>query len=266
MDLGYDQRELLALHSERLKELHTHELDFDDLVQEIDQCREAKVAKQRKKAGFSTEELENFKSLFEMFDKDSSSHIDNNELIALLKFFNWQPRTKEGQQVLMEKLDIARARAREAGIEDVGEYGSCDVKFWTFVQLARMLKRETEQAEEQMNAEVVKELNLSDKECEQFRGIFQGAITREKEKAKEAGLQAMSERVPEYGLKGEAVRTLVRSLGVQLTTRVDDKLADKLADLEEEDRVLTFVGFLRLMVWMVETNFAGINDAAAKYA
>merc|ERR1711920_576614 len=69
--------------------------------------------------------------------------IDNMELTELLQEFGWQPKSKAAQGELMKKLDVARALAREAGIQDVGEDGSPCIKFWSFVQLARMQKRKS---------------------------------------------------------------------------------------------------------------------------
>jgi len=262
-DLGSDALELQLLLGPRLPEVQRSELDYDDLVAEMDACRSAKVKKQRKKAGFTDEEIERFKELYESFDKDHSGEIDNLELIQLLAEFNWQPRSKEGQAQLMRKLDVARAGAREAGIEHVGQDGSPCITFWTFVQLARMLKREMEVEEEQRMAATMQELSLSEPEVEQFRAIFRSWVQREKDKALDLGPEAA--KVPEDGLAREPVRRLVRSLGVSLNSETTRQLLAKIQSLED-GKVLKFEGFLRLMKWLVDTNFAGINDAAAKLA
>merc|ERR1711920_736354 len=111
-------------------------------------------------------------------------------------------------------------------------------RFWSFVQLVRMLKRETEHAEEAQMHALMKELSFNEQEVEQFRTIFRSWIKAEVEKAAEVDETASSE-----GLQLPGIRRMVRFL---------------------DGGVLKFFGFLRLMKWFLQTNFAGINDAAAK--
>jgi len=125
---------------------HVQSWDFDGFVAIIDACRWSLVAKERKKAGFSDARIEELKVAFQRYDKDGSGVIDNHELPPILTDFGWQPRTFEEQAILMKKLDIAKERAREAGIENLSN--ASEIDFWTFVQLSRMLETEREREEE----------------------------------------------------------------------------------------------------------------------
>merc|ERR1712048_517095 len=126
---------------------------------------------------------------------------------------------------------------------------------------ARMLKREHEHDEEERMGRLMQELQFSEPEVEQFRIIFRQAVKREQEKAAEISTDGKKE--PAQGLTRESVRRLVRSLGVSLSPETTGILLNKLADLDNNG-VLDFLGFLRLMKWLVDTNFAGVNDAATK--
>mmetsp|Transcript_106574 Transcript_106574/g.339959 ORF Transcript_106574/g.339959 Transcript_106574/m.339959 type:complete len:965 (-) Transcript_106574:61-2955(-) len=249
---------------------HTEDLSFDDLVDIVDSCRSSFVAKERKKAGFSDVELEEFEALFHRFDKDHSKTIDNKELQGILKEFGWEPRTREEQQELISKLDMARQLAREAGVDDESENGSPDVKFWAFVQLIRMLRTDEDKAEEKKVLKVMQELRFSEGETEEFRQVFRSWVRRATELAgeKEAVGKGASTAAETIGRDG--VHRLVRSLGISINPANKDVLDQRVSSLDEQGRQetarLDFCSFLRLMRWLLDSDFAGINDAAAKHA
>merc|ERR1712232_623025 len=182
----------------------------------------------------SDEEIQRFQDLFDEFDKDHSGEIDTVELMGILESFGWQPKSKEAQAQLMHELDVARALASEAGIKEVGADGSPNIRFWSFVQLARMLKRESEHAEELQMHALMKELGFSEQEVEQFRVIFRSWIKAEVEKAAE-----VDETITSDGLLLPGIRRMVRFLGCQLTAELADKLSHKAESLFE-DGVLKF--------------------------
>lgn len=239
---------------------------FDDVVTVVDLCRSAYVAKERKKAGFSDEEIENFMDIYNRFDLNKNGEIDNMELQYILKEFNWEPKSREQQTDLMNKLDVARSLAREAGCTDVGPDGSPFLKFWSFIQLARMLRTEKEKEEEAALRALQAELRFSEGEVEDFRQIFRTWVRKsyEIEGKKPPKKQ---ENVPET-LSRDMVRRLIRSLGVSVTPLSADQLDKQVQELDSEGRTeraeLLFPAFLRLMRWVLDTDFAGINDAAAK--
>jgi len=239
---------------------------FDALVDVVDSCRTEYVNKERKKAGFSDMEIAYFHEIYEKFDTNKNGEIDNLELQAILKEFNWEPKSREQQLDLMSKLDQARALAREAGVHDVGPDGSPFIKFWSFVQLARMLRTQTEKEEEAALRDLQVELRFAEGEVEDFRQIFRGWVRKSYElEAKRKRPQ--SDNVPET-LPRDTVKRLVRSLGVSISPANSEKLDGKIKELDEFGRLesaeLNFFSFLYLMRWILDTDFAGVNDAAAK--
>merc|ERR1711972_181193 len=101
-----------------------------------------------KKAGYSDEEIENFETTFNKFDKDKSGEIDNMELQKLLAEFGWEPKSKEESYALLERFNVAHSLAKEAGVKHTSEPGSPEITFYEFIQLARMLQKQFDSEEE----------------------------------------------------------------------------------------------------------------------
>jgi Ca2+-binding EF-hand superfamily protein len=244
-------------------------LDFDDFVHLLDSCREELVRKQRKKAGFTEQEIENFKEQFRTFDKDQSGMIDVWELQALLKEFGWAPKSKQEQTALIEKIDVARAAAREAGVTDVStEHDhSVDITFWTFVQLARMLHSQHDRAEEAQMERLMQELKFTQQEVDEFRRVFRTQAHRQHEDSEDEDdhhhHQHHAHNTQHEGIPRDQVRRLIRQLGMTITAENRGRLDDKLHEYDEGG-VIHFMNFLRLMKWMVDTDFAGINHTTPK--
>lgn len=126
-----------------------------------------------------------------------------------------------------------------------------------------MLKREVEHEEEERMHRLMHDLHFTEQEVEQFRIIMRSWVKREADKAAEIAEGAPKD--PPEGLKVDGVRRLVRSLGVSLDSKNAETLTNKVESMYE-DGILNFFGFLQLMRWLMDVNFAGINDAAAKMA
>jgi len=232
-------------------------LDFDAFVDICDKCRKELVARERKKAGFTDEQLANFQELYNRFDADRSGEIDNLELVGVLQEFGWAPESREAQKILMDKIDAAREKAREAGIKEVGEAGC--ITFWVFIQLARTLETEKEQEEEARLESLMEQLGFSQREVDDFRHVFL-------ERKREFGEDLAAEGGPEpRGLNRDVLRRVIRSLGVAIVGDNKGKLDTKLAELGVSDEFsqMDFAGFLLLMKWILDTNFAGVSEATA---
>merc|ERR1712050_126310 len=116
---------------------------------------------------------------------------------------------------------------------------------------------EHEHAEEDRMNKLMTELKFSQKEVDDFRQVF---VDRKREEQEEKGLD---EANAPSGLSRDAVRRLVKALGVSITGENKAKLDDKLKSLGcDEEGVLDFFGFLDLMRWLMDTNFAGVNDVS----
>jgi len=237
----------------RKSKADTTPIDFEAFVKYADQARAERVQRERKKAGFTDEKIAQFRETFDRIDKDKSAIIDTKELNELLKEFGWEPHTKEEQAALKRKLDLARQRAREAGVKDVSPDGFAGIKFWPFIQLARMLATEQEQAEEEKMSVLMSEIKFNQREVEEFRQVY---LDRKRRCQKELEVETELE-----GLPRDAVRRLIRQLGAKMTSdgkaAVDDQL-DALGCTLDSGGLLEFAGFLRLMRWLVDSGWLAV--------
>merc|ERR1712217_60205 len=81
-----------------------------------------------------------------------------------------------------------------------------------------------------------------------------------------------SSRVKQNGvdqLSADGFRRLIRSLGVSITPGNRGKLDDKMQSLDDQGRrdgaLLDFIAFLRMMRWMLDTDFAGAAAAGGRF-
>jgi len=228
-------------------------LDFDAFVGLVDACRNELVAKEKKKAGFTDDRVEELRVLFDRHDKDKGGDIDTTELLGILKVFDWQPKSREEQQALVQKMMMAKERAAEAGVEEVGGEGA--ISFWTFVQLARMLEMEYAHAEEERMKKLMEELKFTQKEVEQFREFF---LSKKQEYADETANTQETPIDPATlkGLPRDVIRKLIKGLGVAILGDRKPMLDEELSKLGcPEEGLLDFFGFLQLMKWLMETGW-----------
>lgn len=253
-NLGYAE-----FASKRLKELPEHfELTFDNFVDLVQACCAAFGEKERRKAGFSDAMIERYQEEFDIVDKDKSGSIDPKELILVLKAFKWEPKTIEQREELRVMLNKARQMAKEAGVEDVSIENGPEVKFWEFVQLARQLHTIHDKDKEIMMNRLMKELQFSQKEVNQFHTVFTTWAESEKDESEEDEGGDLNEKV---GISQNLARRIVRSMGVSFTPT--KKVAfDVQLQKYQEGGLIQFAGFLRLMRWMIDVDF--VNQAEPK--
>lgn len=264
-DLANALKELGHDVSEDIIQSAPADMDFDAFVALVDAQRAVFVKKERKKCGFDDEEMFNLYESFSCFDQNNSGDIDVLELEHVLREFGWQPRSKTEQIDLCRKIEEARSLSCEAGIPDVGEVGSATITFWVFVRLARTLRNEKTEAEEKLLEELQTELDFSKGEVEQFRHIFRSRVTQFIEIAKVSGIAVNPSAEV---LCGDAIRRLIRSMGLSASSTEKDALTTKMASLDargrRENPEIDLGKFLRLMRWMLDVNFAGIKEATQK--
>eukprot|EP00930_Biecheleria_cincta_P015447 TRINITY_DN12892_c0_g1_i1.p1 TRINITY_DN12892_c0_g1~~TRINITY_DN12892_c0_g1_i1.p1 ORF type:complete len:1178 (+),score=290.17 TRINITY_DN12892_c0_g1_i1:289-3534(+) len=243
---------------------HIPALDIDDFIDLIDACREEFIAQEKKKAGFTDEELETYKESFENFDKDKSGLIDRMELLQLLKAFNWEPKNKDDRDILVGRLNLARANARDAGVQNVTKDSDKEFGFWEFIQLARILHTLHDRAREQALTKLMDELKFHAKEVNEFHTIFTMWTKKEQNNGKqkrpedEEADDTGEVADPSASVNRDTVRRVMRSLGMSLTPEKKTLLDTKLDKLEEEGG-LRFHGFLRLMKWVIDSDFANMS-------
>jgi Ca2+-binding EF-hand superfamily protein len=233
-------------------------LDFDAFVEVASQQQEPFWQQQRLRAGFSASEVESFQEVFASYDLDSSGDIDAHELELFLKDAGMAPKSQAEQQEVVAHLNDARKAAEAAGADEVSEPGSGSVRFWELVQLMRVFQQKCELADENEMSMIVLETQFKHEEIVQFREVFVSWLRRES--IFSGGHSADSAS----GLSIEGVRRLLRSIGVSTTTQQRQSLASRVQELAADGQSrLKFAGFLRLMWWLTDEDFAGINHHLA---
>ena len=232
-------------------------VDFDLFVDVVDASRLEYVRQEKKKAGFTDEELQRYTESFQKIDRDGSGSIEGKELLKLLEAFGWEPRSKHEREVLMERLNTARKRAREAEAPKVSADDGAEFGYWEFIQLARELNTLHEKAKEQAMNQLMEEVQFNQKEVNQFHEVFLYWLHVDEDE--EVAEKAKELDHTDAGLTRELVRRVVRNTGLSLGPERKEALDVRLDTLEEDGK-LKFHGFLRLMRWILETDFGEISS------
>lgn len=164
----------------------------------------------------------------------------------------------------MARLNLARANSRDAGVENVTKDNDKEFGFWEFVQLARILHTLHDRAREQALTKLMDELKFHAKEVNEFHTIFTMWTKKEQSNGKQQRPDEEEEddadevADPSASINRDTVRRVMRSLGMSLTPEKKTMLDAKLEKLEEQGG-LRFHGFLRLMKWVIESDFANMK-------
>lgn len=220
---------------------------FDDFVGVIDSIREDFVQKERKKAGFTEDELEYYHAVYVTCDRDENGTMSALELLEVLETFGWAPRTYDEQSALMLQVDEAKRKAEEAGVQcPEGQF----LNFWQYLQLVRLLQDENDRKQEEDLQTLRAELHFSEAEVDQFRQVFRGY-------AKKDNVITISAA---RTLQPETIKRVIASLGVKFSWNLSEALERKLKSFDE-NMIVDFFNFLRLMRWLLDTNFGCVNDS-----
>jgi len=251
-------------------------MSFNDFVEIVDYARSQRLTAAVSHAGFSEQELSELRCRFVKYDSDPDGTLDHSEIRALLDDLNVQWLTREDQLTVLADFESARAAARKAGMPSIGGANELRLGYWDFVQLMRLLLDRREREVEERTERTARELRFSWSEVKQFRDIFEEWSRRERE-----GNQAVSGGAPktaksamasitqvDAGISPSTFVRVVRSLGVIASLRQTQELEAIVAKHPDKNRQgqLTFVGFLAMVRWVVDTDFAGVNEAAAQKA
>jgi len=237
-------------------------LEFEDLVVIVDMCREKKVAKQRRCAGFSDDDLKKYQTLFDTYDGDKSGEIDAKEISDLVKTLGFAMGTKEERDKVLAEIDNARDLAAEMGVENVGKKGGSPVNFWVLIQMLRVMFKKDDKEKLERETTAIEESKFVTAEIDSFREIFVSWYEKDKafelEKIRNAGGKETIEEVETKELSKDCMRRLLQSLGVTVTPEQRKKLEGKIDDQTDKGGKLDFADFLRIMRWMLDTDFAGL--------
>jgi Ca2+-binding EF-hand superfamily protein len=249
------------------------DLDFDSFVEVVDALRAIRVAEGRRRAGFSTSEIDRFRKMFAQYDADHSGLIDSMEVANLLIDLGFKLRTKEERDNVLGQVDKARQAAEAVGVETGPDKGS--VGFWVLVQLLRVLYNRDDKRILDREAHAAEHSRFSTHEIEEFREVFLNWWSHEKnfEDEEEANKPNHDDAEPEVEpdckeISKDGMRRLLRQLGCNLTHDQRAELEAKVSELDQVNHNgvahVDFASFLRLMRWMLDTNFADINKHTSK--
>jgi len=262
----------LSKHVENVPEADdTADLGLEDLVAIVEGSRTAKVAAQRRCAGFSDEELERFREIFAVYDRNKDGGVQAAEINAMITDLGFPMQTVEDREKVLAEIERAREAAKQVGVEDAGEAGA-GVSYWVWVQLLRVLYRRDDRLVLDREARAIEQSKFSHGEVDQFRGIFLNWFENDR-LFEAAAMTGSRPTAPQGLLSGEApkvlskdcVRRLLRSLGVTLSHGQRILLDQRIDGLEASGSV-DFADFLRLMRWMLDIDFAGIQELSSKAA
>jgi hypothetical protein len=270
-------------------------LEFEDLVRAADDARCHRSLYVRRMAGFTSGEFEVIRAFFSAYDSDRSGGIDANELSSLLVDYGIVLRRKEDQQSLLEDISMARDAAsaalkgnKPASRASTGQgsrTAASDISLWVLAQLLRLLKRRAEMGCLEREKEAVAETRFLPDEVEQFRQVFQDAL-----RSTSVDDDWLTGGSPSRVARCKAVKRLIEpakdvtSDGVMKLLRIGAKTAppDQVQLLRQrilqfsswsqpspsgvgtQVAMVDFTGFLRLMRWMLDSNFAGVKGPDAQ--
>jgi calmodulin len=257
--------EALDCEAEEISSLVPSEaVDFETFFKLAERGRALCVSRKQRKAGFCEEEVEHIRDIFEhVAMRVGETKI---EVLPLLTELGVQFRTEKDRQEILKHLHEARKMSLQASVEDMSPAGSTKLGFWEFLQLMRILRNEQVRAEESRVAKVIQELGFTLQEAEQFRDTFL-SWTRRTQNLQESMGRSSEDLVNLFrrgstatGLPAPDFYKLLRTLGLSMSQRQREMLEHQLLSIEPEAHgVLSFVGFLRMMRWLLDTDFAGIN-------
>merc|ERR1719421_2506085 len=114
-------------------------LDWETFQIFLQRYRDLECEELRKRAGFTEDEVDNYRSEFNEFDLDQSGDIGLRELMPLLKSVGQEPKNV-----------LQRAKLQEI-LAEIDEDGSGEISFSEFLQLMRRFldEADAEQAREE---------------------------------------------------------------------------------------------------------------------
>jgi hypothetical protein len=261
----------------------------DTFVEMVDLGRARRVARERSNAGFKNDELQEFKAYFDSFGADcpdsrsksaSSKAVDDPSVVRvgtkLLTDLQIDWKTKEDQTAVQALLEEAREAARRVGAEVVEAATGFEIGFAEFVQMLRLLLDRREKSLEETVEAAAVNLSFGWSEVEQFRDIFNSWTDREVTAGQTPGgevalntatIESIGNATNKPGLSPAMLVSVVRCLGVSVSPKSKQALMDQA--LTQDMNIsgqLTFVGFLHMIRWMLDSDFGGINAAAATVA
>jgi len=242
-------------------------LDFRQFAELVDAKRKERVKESRKRQGFSSDEIYNFKRMFDKADVRRNGLLDTAEVTQFIAALGFHIRTAKDQAEVVEMLRHAEAGAKGTEVDPTSQIGEID--FWVIVQLLRTLHNRGHKQGMARVQEAADACDFSVREVEDFRSIFLAwfeedeALPQELEHVRELRRSQATNDGPlqdeeeQKELTKASLRRMMRTKGVNMDT-TQRKLHDDKVDELTSDGMVDMAAFLYLMRWVLDTNFGGM--------
>jgi len=249
-------------------------IDFDGFVQVIDNMRRHSLDQIRKQAGFTDQEVRTFRQAFQRYDTDGNERLTRDEMPPLLRDLGIDLRTVDDQRHFVRLVEEARSSAKRGGAteEEAGAQGSSGITYWTFVHFLRVLQ--TEDDVKTVSSQTRSHL-FSEKEQEELQVVFRtwcehfAEVNQRGEGLGEEASPSPDEKASSTDLKltHSQLWSLLRELGIPLNATHVKLLKARVAldsantlPVEYRGHYVNASGFLQLLSWMLDANFASIRE------
>jgi len=213
-------------------------IDRRGFIRIYNRMRVKQRAKFQDNCGFSFKEIKELKELFASYDLDNGGDIQAKEQIKLIE--DYFPEMAHDKLMRPQLMNIIA----EADPENTGS-----LVFSNFCRLMQQLRELKDQAKIAKESHTIKDTGLTVQEVQEFRDLFLSTVQSKK-----------------HELTFPEVETMIGGI-TPLGDKYLKELRELLMDIEGRQhgasQALDFPDFLRLMMKLLKTNFARINEKIA---
>lgn len=247
-------------------------MNFDSFWATATKCRLRMTILGRKRANFEDDVFNQIGDVFKGVGMEMRQSIPVGEFIFMLSESNLKVNTADGRKDVFRRLSTAREDARSSGVP-VDEVGDNEqVSFFACVHFIRGIVREVESAAITRENDAITSCRFSTNDAAELRHVFM-EIARSKDKARRRNLGDLLDFLTTLpSIREQDVMKMLRSIGMSISLTQLMELGTQIQDarssmgIEDDDKKVDFVVFLKLIRWMLDTNYAGVNKAAEKRA
>jgi len=234
--------------------LRPDDLDIEQFTDLADEVVQARALQLRRTAGYSEDEVERYKQVFDSFDTSNTGTLKNEDFTRLLTYLGFEFGSLQAQQELKENLQQARSAAQHDGIEGAQSPG---VNLWIMLKLIRLASRKRSLEEENAIKQAGVETGFTLPEVNEFQSVFEKCWDDNLEYEEEGTSDPSRKTIPLA-----AFIRLLRTMGIKMDAMRRGDLNAKISEFADKAERSDFLGFLRVMRWMMNENFCNINGVA----
>lgn len=268
-------KDIVDMEEEIIKAL---ELDYIEIPAPVnwegffllaEQVRARRAVEVRKRAGFNFTELRHYEALFNREDTQRTGNIDVNQAARILMALGFSARTKEEIQNIIEKVGEARTMVNEWSGTQVPD---AMLNYWSLIQLLRLLLKKDDKVTLDKVTRASDQTRFKAKEVAEFQEIFIDWYQRDQSRYSEQVASAAytsqgaeQDAGPKKLLSLPSLVRLFKSLGLKIDSEDRIKLDAQVAEYTDHVQgSIDFADFLRLMRWVLDTNFCKISSLSVK--